>query len=496
MRRRTDAFLAGPPHRRTRLRGNGPPVSSLESTRMSAPTATGVRHGAGPRTETHPAAALAAAVLAFFVITLDATIVNVALPSIRTDLGGGITGLQWVVDGYTLMFAALLLSAGALSDRIGAKRAIGAGLILFALASLACGLAPTLGALIAARFVQGVGAAVLMPASMALIRHAYPDPGPRARAVGMWAMGGAVAAAAGPDLGGLLSLASWGLIFWINLPVAGLTLLLLARAAASPHHRRPFDWAGQVTAIAAMGGLTYGAIEAGAAGLAAPRVLTAFAVAVLGLVGFVAVQARVAHPMVPLELFRSATVNITLAIGFAFMVGFYGAPFLFSLYLQQVRGLSPLDAGASFLPMMIVSACATPFSARLVERVGPRVSILTGLGLLGAGSVALSAVPTTTPVWLLALLLIPVGLTGPLVMPPTTAVLLEHVPAHHAGTASGVFNTSRQVGGALAVAVFGALLAGSGGFVHGLRISLLLTAAVALVAAAAAAGLHSRTVQA
>ncbi|WP_338069205.1 MFS transporter [Streptomyces antimycoticus] len=178
----------------------------------------------------HATATLAATVLGFFVITLDATIVNVALPSIREALGGGLTGLQWVVDGYTLMFAALLLSAGALSDRIGARKAFAGGLVLFVLASLACGLAPSLPVLIAARVVQGIGAAVTMPTSMALVRHAFPDPARRARAVGVWAMGGAVAAATGPVLGGVLSLASWRMIFFINLPVGLLTLALLARS--------------------------------------------------------------------------------------------------------------------------------------------------------------------------------------------------------------------------------------------------------------------------
>nr|BFE37898.1 MFS transporter [Actinomadura rugatobispora] len=427
--------------------------------------------------------------LGFFVITLDATIVNVALPSIRSALGGGITGLQWVVDGYTLMFAALLLSAGALSDRIGARRAFGAGLVVFVVASPACGLAPSPGVLVAARFVQGVGAAVMMPASMALVRHAYPDAGRRARAVGVWAMGGAVAAAAGPVLGGLLSLASWRMIFWINLPVGAVTLLLLARAPHPPTRAAPFDWIGQVTGIAAMGGLTYGAIEAGQAGFTAPQVVIALAVAVVSFAAFVLAQARVAHPMVPLELFRSATVTIAVAIGFAFMVGFYGLPFLFSLYFQQQHGLSPLGAGVAFLPMMALSACLTPFSARITQRTGPRVPVVAGLCLIAAGSIALAVAPASIPVWVSALLLIPVGLAGPLVMPPTTAVLLDHVPAHRTGTAGGVFNTSRQIGGALAVAVFGALLSGSGGFEHGLRLSLALAAVIALAAAAAGARL-------
>ncbi|GAA1655906.1 MFS transporter [Actinoplanes couchii] len=452
----------------------------------SVATETPRRPGA-PRIEAHAAWTLAAAVLGFFVITLDATIVNVALPSVQSGLGGGITGLQWVVDGYTLMFAALLLSAGALSDRIGAKRAFGAGLLIFVVASVICGIAPDLVVLVAARFLQGAGAAVVMPASMALVRHAYDEPAARGRAVAVWAMGGAVAAAAGPVLGGLLSLASWRLIFWVNVPVVAVTLALLVRTRRSPRHVVPFDGTGQVLAIAAMSALTFGAIEAGPRGLTSPLVLTALAVAVLASAAFLVVQARKRHPMVPLSLFRSATVNVSVVIGFVFMVGFYGLPFLFSLYFQTARGLSPLAAGVAFLPMMLLSAALTPFTARIVERVGPRVPVAAGLLLLAAGAVVLAMMPVSTPVWLVAVLLVPVGLTGPMIMPPTTAVLLENVPARRAGVASGVFNTSRQVGGALAVAVFGALISGSSGFLHGARISLIVTAGLGVAAAAAAA---------
>ncbi|MHB9863478.1 MFS transporter [Streptomyces sp. YIM S03343] len=345
---------------------------------------------AGAPAERHTSATLAAAVLGFFVITLDATIVNVALPSIRASLGGGITGLQWVVDGYTLMFAALLLSAGALSDRIGARRAFGSGLALFVVASAACGLAPSLGALVAARFVQGAAAAVVMPTSMALIRHAYPDAGKRSRAVAIWAMGGGVAAAAGPVLGGLLTLAGWRMIFYINLPIGIVTLLLLARTQPSPRHKVPFDFTRQITGVLAMGGLTYGAIEAGAAGLTSPRVLLALAVAVLASAAFLIAQARGRHPMVPLDMFRSRTVVVAVAVGFAFMVGFYGLPFLFSLYLQQIRGLSALGAGIAFLPMMAISALLSPYSARIAERLGARRTIVTGLAVMAAGSVILS----------------------------------------------------------------------------------------------------------
>jgi MFS transporter, DHA2 family, methylenomycin A resistance protein len=432
-----------------------------------------------------PGFALAAAVLGFFVITLDAVVVNVALPSVRRDLGGGITGLQWVVDGYTLMFAALLLSAGSLSDRIGARQAFSAGLAAFAAASAACGLAPGLAALVAARFAQGAAAAVIMPSSMALLSQAYPDPVRRARAVAVWAMGGAAASSSGPVAGGLLTLVSWRLIFFINLPAAAAALVLLARTRRSPRRPVPFDWAGQVTAVAAMGGLAYGVIEAGAAGFAAPRVLAAFAVAAAALAAFVAVQVRGAHPMVPADLFRSRTVPVAAVVGFAFVAGYYGLPFVMSLYLQQVRGLPPPAAGAVFVPMMLIGAAVTPFSARLAEKLSARALITAGLVLMAAGLVILGLTASSAPVWALAVLMLLPGLAGPLVMPPMTGVLLNSVPGHRAGVASGVFNTSRQLGGALAVAVFGALLAKPGGFLSGLRTSLLIAAGTALAAAAA-----------
>jgi MFS transporter, DHA2 family, methylenomycin A resistance protein len=453
---------------------------------MSAPSLTSAQPATGRNTpgQSSSGRALAAAVLGFFVVTLDATVVNVALPSVRADFGSGISGLQWVVDGYTLMFAALLLSAGALSDRIGARRAFGAGVLGFVAASAACGFAPSLGMLVAARLMQGAAAAVMMPSSMALIGQAFPDPVRRARAIGMWALGGAAASSAGPVTGGLLTLASWRLIFFINVPAGAAALFLLARTLPSPRRPAPFDWAGQVTAVLAMGGLTYGAIEAGAAGLGAPRVLAAFAVAVAGLAVFLAVQARDAHPMMPLDLFRSRSVVIANVVGFAFVVGYYGLPFLMSLYLQQLRGLSALGAGAAFLPMMLIGALLTPFSARLAEKLGARALIIIGLILMTAGLAAIAVTAPYMPVPGLALLMILTGLGGPLVMPPMTAVPLNSVPPHRAGTASGTFNTSRQVGGALAIAVFGALLASRAGFLAGLRTSLLIAAAVALTAAA------------
>ena len=339
-------------------------VSISTTTPAAFADGTGLGQRAGPA----PGWSLAAALLGFFVVTLDAVIVNVALPVIRRDLAGGMSGLQWVADGYTLMFAALLLSAGSLSDRAGARRAFGAGMVVFVLASAACGLAPSLPVLVAARFVQGSAAAVMMPASMALVSHAYPDPGRRTRAVALWSMGGVAASTSGPVLGGLLSLVSWRLIFFVNVPAGAAALVLLARAARSPHHKVPFDWAGQAAAVAAMGGLTYGAIEAGADGITALRVLEAFAVAVTALAVFGVLQARGRHPMLPLSLFRSRTVSVAVVTGFAFMAGYYGLPFVMSLYLQQLRGLSALGTGVAFVPMMLTGAVLTPFTARLAGR--------------------------------------------------------------------------------------------------------------------------------
>ncbi len=433
-----------------------------------------------PSRDTRPSWALLAALLGFFVVTFDAVVVNVALPSMRRDLGGGISGLQWVVDGYTLMFAGLLLTSGALADRVGARRSFGWGLGLFVVASIACGLAPSMGALVLARFVQGAAAAMLMPASMALIGQAYPDAGRKSWAIAMWATGGSMASTSGPVLGGLLSLASWRLIFFINVPIGAAALVALTRVPASPRRWRPFDWVGQCSGVLAMGGLTFGTIEAGDAGLAAPTVLVALSLAAIALVVFAVGEHHVAHPMVPPALLRTSTVRVAAAVGFAFVVGYYGLPFVMSLYLQQLRGLSPFRTGLVFLPM-VVGALLTPFSAHLARRYGTRNVIAIGMAVLAGGLVVLTLAPPDTGVVELGLLMVPVGLAGPLTMSPMTALLLNSVPDAQAGTASGVFNTSRQVGGALAVAVFGAFLSG-GSFLHGMRVSLLIAAGTAFVA--------------
>lgn len=431
------------------------------------------------------AAALTAALLGFFVVTLDTSVVNVALPAISRDLRAGMSGLQWVVDGYVLIFAAVLLSAGSLTDRIGARRAFGIGVGVFILSSTACGLAPSLAALVIARLVQGAGAALMMPSSLTLIREAYADRVARGRALALWSLGGAVAAAAGPVAGGALSLVTWRLIFFVNVPVGLVTLAVLAAVQRSPRRPVPFDATGQLAAVVAMGGITYGVIEAGAIGFAATRVAVAFAVAALAVVVFLVAQARGRHPMVPLDLLRSRPMVIASATGFAFIGAFTGMVFVYSLYLQDQRGQSSFATGLVFVPLAVLSGFVSVVGARLAERFGPRVPIVSGMAVMGVEMIVLAALPAAVPVWAIRLLTIPIGVSGPLAIPASTAVLLESVPAHRAGIATGVFNTSRQIGGALAVAVFGALLADRAHFERGLRVSLLMAAGVALAAAGA-----------
>lgn len=435
---------------------------------------------AGPATATGRAT-LVMALLGFFMISLDATAVNVALPAMGRTFGGTTAGLQWVVDGYTLPFAALLISAGAVSDRAGAKRMFGVGLGVFVAASAACGLAPDLGFLIGARVVQGGAAAVMLPASLALVRQAFADPARRARAVAVWSSGGAAAIAAGPVAGGALtSAADWRSIFYVNLPVGLAALALLARVPKSARRPAPLDVAGQLTAVAALGALAFGVIEGGASGFGRPVAAGSLVVAATAFVAFVLVEARGAHPMVPLRLFRSRVVTVCVAIGFTINVSFYGVAFVLSLYFQHVLGEPPVTAGLMFLPMTALLTMANLASARVAARFGHQVPVRTGLAVSAAGMVALAFLHGTP----LVADLVPVGTGLGFALPSLTFVLLEAIPADQAGMAGGLLNASRQTGGALAVAVFGALVTGS--FLAGMRASILISATLLLASSAAA----------
>lgn len=421
--------------------------------------------------------------LGFFLITLDLLIVTVALSRIGRELGGATVGQQWVIDGYTLTFAALLLLAGNLADRIGAKRAVGAGVVLFLLASIGCALAPTLGILIACRVVQGAGAAVMLPASMALIREAFPDPRARTHALGIWAVGGAVAGAAGPLLGGLLTTIDWRLVFAINVPACVLMLVLLGRVLRSPTRPQPFDWAGQVLSLVALSALMYGLITGGHDGFGSTGVVVALVVAVVGLTAFVMVQARGRHPMLPLELLKPTGMRIALLVGFAFMISNFGTVFVNSLYLQQHLGLTPLLAGVVFLPSAAFSIAGNVVSGTLANRFGPRVPMVGGLAAMVVGLIGMILVAPLGLPLLIAPCLVFTGGGGATAMPPATALVLASVSPSRAGTASAVFNTFRQVGGAVAIAVFGALVADPTHFVAGMQSSFVVAGAAVLVAA-------------
>ncbi|WP_330468353.1 MFS transporter [Streptomyces longwoodensis] len=430
-----------------------------------------------PPGRSSPVLALTAGLLGFTLVCLDASVVNVALPAIGSSLGGGMSGLQWVVDAYTLAFAALMLSTGAFSDRAGASRAYALGTAVFTLASAACGLAPGLPSLIGARVVQGVAAAVVLPASLALVRQAYPDPARRARAVAAWAAGGSAAVALGPVAGGVLTSAwDWRAIFFVNLPVGAAILLLLLRAPRSGRRPAPLDLPGQVTAVVALTALTFAVIERGVTGT------VALAVAVVAGVVFFRVEARGPHPVVPLGLFRDRTVAVAVATGAAVSVAFYSVVFVFSLYFQQVRGLGPLAAGLAFLPMTGLIAVVNVVAGKLAGRFGPRLPMVVGQWVAVAGLLLLLSVGADTPAPLVAVALVPLALGCALTVPPLTAAMMDAVPAERAGLAAGVLNAARQVAGGLGIAVFGTLVAD--GFATGMRLSLAIAAVLLAVTGA------------
>jgi DHA2 family methylenomycin A resistance protein-like MFS transporter len=418
--------------------------------------------------------------MGFFLITLDVSIVNLALPSIRAELGGGTSAQQWVLDGYTLFFAALLLCFGNLSDRFGAKRAYVSGIALFGVASVLCAVAPSIVVLVVARCAQGVTAALMLPASMTLIREAFPDAKGRAKALGVWAAGGAVASAAGPVLGGVFSTVNWRLIFAVNVPVCAAMLVLALRVPRSPRTRVPFDWAGQILALIALGSIIFALIEGGAMGYGHPLILTLLAVGVAALVLFLVVQARVAHPMMPLGLFRAGAMRVAMFGGFAFIYAWFGSVFVASLYLQQELQIPPAVAGVVFVPGAALAFVGNLSSGPLANRYGTRFPVLLGMASLVVGLVALALSAGAGSPVLVGITIALIGGGGSVAMPPLAGVVLGNAPEGQAGVASAVSNTFRQIGGALAIALFGVLVAQERGFVAGMQISLATGAVLAV----------------
>ncbi len=440
--------------------------------------------------------------IGFVVTQLDVTIVNIALAHLAADLHLPVAGLQWVVDAYTLAFAVLMLSAGALGDRFGTRRLYVAGLLLFAFASLACGAAVAPAMLIAARALQGVGAAAMLPNSLALLNDACRhDPRLRARAVGGWTAAGSIAIAAGPVVGGLL-IAAWGWrgIFLVNLPLcaAGLAATFAwvpaRRAQAAPaRSARSLDPRGQFIAIAMLTALTGAVIEWRPLGFTHPVVAGGFVLAALAALAFVAVESRTATPMLPLSLFRHPAFSAAVLFGICVNLTYYGTVFVLALYLQRARGESALQAGLAFLPLTGGFLLSNLASGRVVARHGPRVPMVAGalVAALGYGSLHFVDAATPLGVLLVPFLLVPSGM-GFAVPAMTTAVLASVAP-ERAGIVSAVLNTARQAGGAIGVAAFGALASDGGAaqVVSGLRIETVVS--VALLVAAALLATRVRT---
>jgi len=452
---------------------------------------------------------LLAVALATFMTYLDNNIVNVAIPAIERDLHLTTSGLEWVVSSYILVFASLLLAGGRLADVWGRKRLFLIGLSIFTLASLAAGLAGSVDALVASRAVQGLGAALVTPTTLAIISATFTNTRQRAAAVGVWSAVGALALAVGPLIGGLLSeYASWGWIFFINVPVGLATLALAAgaiRESSEDSGPRRIDIPGVLTSAVALFALTFALIEGHDRGWTSPVILACFAAAgVLGVI-FVWLELRVREPMVAMSLFRERVFSGGLIALVMWGFGLFGIYFFTSLYLQGVLGFSPTKAGAAFVPMALLMAAGAVISERVSHRLGAYRVVGAAMLLMAAGIASVSLLGADADFASLMPSFALIGIGGGLTVPLTSSVL-EAMPRAEAGVASGIFNASREVSGLLGITVIGAVLtarqsallaAGDApldAFLGGYRAGLLLAAGlVALGGVAAYVGLRRRT---
>ncbi|RUS48916.1 MFS transporter [Cohnella sp. AR92] len=421
--------------------------------------------------------------LGYFIVLLDMTVLNVALPAIRLDLGGGFAGMQWASNAYTIVYACLLLAAGSLADRFGAKRLFIWGLALFLAASVLSAAASSLAVLIVARAWLGVGGAALLPASMALFTHAYPNPAARARALGIWASLSGIAMAAGPVIGGVLvDSFGWRSIFLMNVPIA-LASIAVAAAGTRETPRRSetsFDIGGQLTAIVAVGSLTFGLVQGGSVGWSAPQVVVTLIVAAVAAVLFVLFEALGKSPMLPLHLFRISNFSTGLAAGLAVNFAFSGLLFLLSLYFQQTLGYSAFAAGLAFLPFMLPPTFNPILTGRLVGRIGPRIPAAIGFALLTAGTLVLllARENSSYAIPLIGQLLAGFGVS--FAIPSLIPAVVSSVPKEQAGIASGALNSSRQLGAVLGVALLGTIASSSDSFIAGLHAALVVASILLL----------------
>lgn len=429
------------------------------------------------QTRTRPATSrtLLAVCLGLFLVQLDTTAVNLALPSVGRQVGGDVSTLSWVMDAYNLAYAALLLTGGTLGDRYGRRRLFRVGVTTFVVGSVACALAPAFGVLVAGRTVQGVGAALAVPQSMALLAVAYPGVRERSRAMAAWSIVAGAALAAGPLAGGVLTATlGWRSIFWLNVPV-GLGALALARRgvpeSADPAARRA-DPAGQVLAAVALAALVFAVVE---------RSWPAVPVAVAALLAFGAVEHRHADPMLPLPLLRRGRLPAAMVIAGGMTFGMYGMLLVASLDLQGTRGAGPVAAGLWLLPLPVVYVACSPLVGALMPRYGARPLMAAGMAAMGTGLLGYAAVAGLAARWPLEPVFAVLGLGLALNTGPVMTVAVSAVPTARAGIAGGMANLARMLGATLGVATFGALLATAG-----LRAALCVGAAVLLAGAALA----------
>ena len=397
--------------------------------------------------------------IGFVMAMIDVTAVNTALAAIASDLGVPLSGLVWVVDGYTLTFAALLLAGGALADRFGPRQAYQGGLALFLFASVLCAQAPSGSTLIAARLLQGAGAALFMPSSLSLLTHSF-DGAQRTRMVAIWSGLVGVAATAGPLVGGLLVQAyGWRAVFWINVPVGLLGIALAQwRVPAPASSPRRLSLSSHLLAVAALGALSFVLIEGQGRGWTSPSVLAAAASAVLLGAGLVLRERRTAHPMLPRALFAAPGFRPAVVTGFLINFSVFGQLFLYSLYLQQALGRDPLRTGLLLLPMMASSTLTNLLSGRVIARFGTRGPLLGGLLVAAAVALLLTASHGHTPYGLLLAGAMAIFLAIGIAIPAMTNTVIQASGREHANSAAAALNANRQIGALVGVAVVGAIL--------------------------------------
>ena len=396
--------------------------------------------------------------VSLFMAGLDSTIVNVALPSIQRDLHAPVSGLQWIVDAYTLVLASFLILAGSTADRVGRRRIFQTGIVLFTLGSLLCSIAPGLGWLVAFRVLQAIGGSMLNPVALSIISNTFTDPAERARAIGIWGSVFGISLALGPILGGaLIASVGWRAIFWVNIPVglAALVLTALFVPESRASHARRADPVGQVLVITALASLTYTIIEGPDSGWASARTLGCFSLAAAALIALIRYEPRRGEPLIDLRFFRSAPFSGATAIAVCAFAALGGFLFLNTLYLQDVRGYSALHAGLYLLPMAAMIVVCAPLSGRILASRGPRLPLaVAGITFMASG-IMLTRLATSSPAsWLIASYLA-LGIGTGMVNPAITNTAVSSMPRSQAGVAAAIASTSRQVGTALGVAVMG-----------------------------------------